>query len=471
MEFSAKNEGHSGDVSHSQAAVGQDAGNESSDNGHANSGLELREGELKTAVSIAAAQFGQDLHAVGSELLNIESRHRGLMERLQRIAEQVDERATRQFETLREEVTGAQRQNVGLREDLEVFRASFPEQLALIGSQCAKLDQQLHSTEQRLEGLEDLLRDTLHKIQVAEGQHDAVQQRLQPAEQKILEAEQSWQRADAQFQAAELTFKKIEQQICVADERIQTSENNHNIVQQLLQATEQKILAAENKHDALQQLVQGAEQRIQTAASKHSALEQMLHTAEQRIQAAEARHNALQELLQGAEQRIQTAEGRHSAMEQMLQAAGQRLQEAETKRDAMQQMLQAAEQKILETGNKLADVDRENMAFATQMKTRAERLTAEWDEIKRIFNEQARRRENIEVSIGELGKDVGELKGQFSELLAGPFEKLKSIQVTMKTYRRILLIAVAAFILTLLAVGYVQVGKPGWRVFAPYLSQ
>ena len=60
-------------------------------------------------------------------------------------------------------------------------------------------------------------------------------------------------------------------------------------------------------------------------------------------------------------------------------AAGQRLQEAETKRDAMQQMLQAAEQKILETGNKLADVDRENKAFATQMKTRAERLTAEWD--------------------------------------------------------------------------------------------
>ena len=51
---------------------------------------------------------------------------------------------------------------------------------------------------------------------------------------------------------------------------------------------------------------------------------------------------------------------------------------------------------------------------------------------ERIFNEQARRRENIEVSIGELGKDVGELKGQFSELLTGPFENLKSIQVTIE---------------------------------------
>ena len=60
-------------------------------------------------------------------------------------------------------------------------------------------------------------------------------------------------------------------------------------------------------------------------------------------------------------------------MEQMLRAAEQRIQEAETKRDVMQQVLQAAEQKILETGNKLADVDRENKAFTTQMKTRAER--------------------------------------------------------------------------------------------------
>jgi hypothetical protein len=137
----------------------------------------------------------------------------------------------------------------------------------------------------------------------------------------------------------------------------------------------------------------------------------------------------------------------------------------------MEQMLRAAEQKILETEQKLADTDRENKTFATHLKTRAERLTAEWDEIKRIFNEQATRRENIEISIGELAQDIGQLKGQFSELLTGPYERLKIIQVTMKSYRRILLFFVVAFILTLLTVGYMQLGKPGWSIFAPYLSQ
>jgi chromosome segregation ATPase len=424
-----KNESHPGDVSQSHAAISQDAGNGSSDDGHANRGPEPRESELKAAVSIATAQFGHDLHALGSELLNIESRHGALMERLQRIAEQVDERALRQFETLREEVTGAQRQNLSLREDLEVLQKSFPEQLEMIGGQYANLNQQFQTAEHRLGGIEHQLRDAVDRLQTAEGQHDAVQQRLRPAEQKILEAEQNWQRTDAQFQVTDQRFKEIEQQINIAEQRIQTAENNHNAMQQQLQAAEQRIQAAETQHDAMEQMLQAADQAIQTAENKHGVMEQMLQAAEQRIQAAETKHNA------------------------------------------MEQMLQAAEQKILETERKLADADRENKTFATQMKTRAERLTAQWEEIKRAHDEHATRRENVEISIGTIGQDVGQLKEQVAELLTGPYERLKNIQITLKSYRRILVISVIAFILTLLMAGYMKLGRPGWPILAPYLSQ
>ena len=424
-----KNESHPGDVSQSHAAISQDAGNGSSDDGHANRGPEPRESELKAAVSIATAQFGHDLHALGSELLNIESRHGALMERLQRIAEQVDERALRQFETLREEVTGAQRQNLSLREDLEVLQKSFPEQLEMIGGQYANLNQQFQTAEHRLGGIEHRLRDAVDRLQMAEGQHDAVQQRLRPAEQKILEAEQNWQRTDAQFQVTDQRFKEIEQQINIAEQRIQTAENNHNAMQQQLQAAEQRIQAVATKHDAMEQMLQAADQAIQTAENKHGVMEQMLQAAEQRIQAAETKHNA------------------------------------------MEQMLQAAEQKILETERKLADADRENKTFATQMKTRAERLTAQWEEIKRAHDEHATRRENVEISIGTIGQDVGQLKEQVAELLTGPYERLKNIQITLKSYRRILVISVIAFILTLLMAGYMKLGRPGWPILAPYLSQ
>jgi chromosome segregation ATPase len=217
----------------------------------------------------------------------------------------------------------------------------------------------------------------------------------------------------------------------------------------------------------MEQMWRAADQAIQAAESKHDSLQQLLAAAEQRIQAAESTHDALRQQLQAAERGIQTADSKQSVMEQTLHAAEQRIQAADTKHNAMEQMLQAAEQKILETEQKLADADRENKTSAMHLKTRAERLTAEWDEIKRAFAEQATRRENIEVSIGELGQDVGGLKGQLSELLTGPFEKLESVDVAMKSHRRILLISMAACILTLLAVGYMQLGKPGWPIFAP----
>jgi chromosome segregation protein len=361
---------------------------------HANSGLEPTESELKTAVSLATAQFGQDLHALGSELLNIEARHRALLERLQRIAEQVDERVLHHFETLREEVTGAQSQNLSLRQDLEVLRESFPQQLEMLGSQCASLNQQFHTAEQRLEGIEQQLRDAVQRIHTAEARHDAVEERLPPAEQKILQAEQNWQRSEAQFQIAGQRFAEIEQQIYAADGRIQTAENNHN---------------------------------------------------------------AMQEQLQAAEQRIATAESNHSTMQQLLQAAEQRIAAAETRHEAMAQMLQAAEQKISETEQKLVDADRDSKTFTAQMKTRAERLTAQCDEIKRSFEGQTTQRETIEGSIGALGKDLGQLKEQYSELLTGPYERLKSIQDSLKSYRRILLVSVVAFFLTLLMIGYMKV--------------
>jgi hypothetical protein len=54
-------------------------------------------GELKTAISAVTAQLTQQLHEVGSHLSGIESAHRALMERLQHIAEQADDRALHQF--------------------------------------------------------------------------------------------------------------------------------------------------------------------------------------------------------------------------------------------------------------------------------------------------------------------------------------------------------------------------------------
>ena len=99
----------------------RDAAHEPNDTSRAGGGLDLREGELKAAVSVATAQLSQDLHAAASQLSSIETGHRALMDRLHRIAEQADERALRQFGALQEQVGDTRRQILSAREDLAGF--------------------------------------------------------------------------------------------------------------------------------------------------------------------------------------------------------------------------------------------------------------------------------------------------------------------------------------------------------------
>jgi hypothetical protein len=79
----------------------------------------------------------------------LDREHRALMERLQRIATQVDERTLRQFEALQREDDSARQQILTVREELEALQDSFPEQLNPIRSQCESFGRQLQTAEQR----------------------------------------------------------------------------------------------------------------------------------------------------------------------------------------------------------------------------------------------------------------------------------------------------------------------------------
>src|SRR3974377_2429685 len=131
MTAYANGESYPDNVTHSLPTSSQDDGDEPNDSHHADG--ELRsDSELKTAVSVATAQLGQDLSLVGSQLLSIKTGHRALMGRLQRIAAQADKRTVRHFEALRKEDEGARQQILTVREELEALRGSFPEQLKII---------------------------------------------------------------------------------------------------------------------------------------------------------------------------------------------------------------------------------------------------------------------------------------------------------------------------------------------------
>jgi chromosome segregation ATPase len=255
VEPDASTDSDPGSVTHSHDDR-RDAAHEPNDTSRAGGGLDLREGELKAAVSVATTQLSQDLHAVGSQLSTIETGHRALMERLHRIAEQADARAMhqfgslqeqvedarrqvlsaredlelvrssfleaddalRQFGSLQEQVEGARKQILSAREDLELVRGSFLEQLQFQGESA---EQQFHTTQRRFNETAQQLHSTEGRVQAAEDKHNSLEQRLRVTEQQNLDEERNRQRTDDWLQTTRNQLESVEQQLQATVQQLQ----------------------------------------------------------------------------------------------------------------------------------------------------------------------------------------------------------------------------------------------------------
>jgi len=332
-------------IIHSFHNGGGDTRHEPNDTSVADGGARS-DSELKAAMSIASAQPGQGLRSVGSQLLSIETEHRALMERLQRIAAQEDERTVRQFEALQREDEIARQQILSMREDIEAVRASFPEQFKTIQHQCESLS--------------------------------------------------------LQFQIGEQHFKEIEQELRSAEDRLQkTATDHHHAVEQRLQATEPKILAVEQDWRRIDEWSQNADQRFNDA-------NEQLHATVQR--------------LENLKQQLTDSTGQIKTLESQIKSCEDRVQ----------------------------------------------RSTDLLAETKRAFDDHASRRGNVEIAVGALAQQIEQLRADLSQVSVAKF---KSFQASLTSNRRMQGLAMVAWIMSLLLVGYIGIGNRGWPVLTQYLSQ
>jgi chromosome segregation ATPase len=214
MTAYADAEKYSGTLIHSLRTRSGAAGNDPNDRRHTGP---RSYAELKTP-PVATAQLAQPLR--GSQLLSNETGHRTRMERLLRIAEQVDERTPRQSEALQREHKG-ERQQI-MREELETGRGPFPEQLRIILNQCEAFGRQLQIVELGLKEIKQELRSAEKRIQkTATEQHNALEQSLRATEPKIEAGEQNWRRIDEWRQNAEQRFNDTDEQLQATVQRLQ----------------------------------------------------------------------------------------------------------------------------------------------------------------------------------------------------------------------------------------------------------
>jgi chromosome segregation ATPase len=204
-------ESYSDHLIHSLHNGGRDIKHEPNDTSHAD-GESRTDGDLKTSMSMASAQLGQDLRSVGSQLLSIETGHRTLMERIQRIAAQGNEHTVRQFEALQREDEDVRLQILNLREDLEAAQGSFPEQFKTIRNQCERFSQEI---EQELRSAEDRIEKT------ASNRHHVVERRLNGTDEQLQATVQQLELFKQQLTDIIGRIKTIEPQITGCADRVQ----------------------------------------------------------------------------------------------------------------------------------------------------------------------------------------------------------------------------------------------------------
>jgi len=201
-------ESHSGSLIHSVGNGGRDPRYELNDTSPLD-GEPRSDAELKKVVS--TAQLAQDLRSIGSQLLSIETEQRVLMERLQRIAAQVDERTIGQFAALQQEDEIARQQILSMREDLEAVRVSFPEQFESIGNQCESFRRQFRIGEERFRDIEQALRSA----------EDRIQKTASDADQRFNDTNEQLQATVPQLTDLVGQIKTFESQIKSCEDRVQ----------------------------------------------------------------------------------------------------------------------------------------------------------------------------------------------------------------------------------------------------------
>jgi chromosome segregation ATPase len=192
-----------------------------------------------------------------------------------------------------------------------------------------------------------------------------------------------------------------------------------------------------------EQKLRSAEDRIKkTATDQHKAVEQRLLATEQESVTTEQNLRRIDEWRQNVEDRLRATEH--------LQGTLQRLH------DLQQQLTDAVSQiKTLEPKIKSCE-------------DRLQSNTGLTIETKKTFDAQTGRLENLEISIGELVKQLQHLKADLSNIDGA---KLKSFQSRLTSTRRMQGFAMIACIISLLLVTYVGMGNRGLSFVAQYISQ
>jgi chromosome segregation ATPase len=248
-------------------------------------------GELKTAISAVTAQLTQQLHEVGSHLSGIESAHRALMERLQQIAEQADDRALHQFSSLQEQIEDARIKISSAQEDHDVVRESFLDQFQVIRDQYEGTRQQFGTTEQRFKEVEQRIHVVADGVQAGDEKNVAMEQRLSAAEQKQLDAERNWQRTDDWLQTTRNQLESVEQQL-------QTT------VQQL-QEFQQQLTDADGRIKSSGQQLQDVQQRLTDADVLMKSFGQQLQDVQQRLTDADVLMKRFWPEMKSCEERLE----------------------------------------------------------------------------------------------------------------------------------------------------------------------
>ena len=160
------------------------------------------------------------------------------------------------------------------------------------------------------------------------------------------------------------------------------------------------------------------------------------------------------------------ADARAKSIGQQLQEVQQQLTDADGRVENLGQQLQDVQQRLVDADVQIRRVGQE----IKSCEERLERSTQEqFSDITKIVDEHVLRRKNLQVAFGEIAGDISQLKSYLPRL-TGEDEQIQNLHAMLRSCRRTQGVALAASIVSLLAVVYIGLDKPGWPIITNYLS-
>jgi chromosome segregation ATPase len=215
-----------------------------------------------------------------------------------------------------------------------------------------------------------------------------------------------------------------------------------------------------------ERLGQRVREQIQTLERECADVKTRYDSAQAQFDDYQKRYEGLQQNYADAETQFETMQQRYTGVQQQFKGVQHQFEGLNRELQAMQQSFEGltersdvAQRVSNETAERCAAIEQKFVIVQDLEKSLAANVDAV-AAVRATLDDEDRRRGNIEISIGEMAREIGKLGPSEVDKISRVVDRLEAAAAGGRKRQRL---AICLSFLALIVAGYIALGKPGWQ--------